>query len=316
VSEDLSAWRTRRLAMTAIAMAIACLVAALPPAQASVKKKRRGLGPVVTVAATGATVSTPGQLSTAMARCPRRLQAVGGGFSAPFASDRALVVTESYRSDRHTWQVAGTLVGGSGAATAYAYCRRKTLSITDHAATETLASGPGETVLVEADCAPKSVAVGGGFQMTSGPIPAHLPIPEQSIGGGPVLGGTPPVGNWQVVAQNSNTGAQTITAHVYCATGIKVPAFTQNQGSASVTLFGSVTQTSVCPPALKPKKGKRRKPKRLLSAGGFYSPFTPGTAVLPVHTDSRIVGKGFIDTAVNGGAGAGTLTVQSQAMCF
>jgi hypothetical protein len=195
------------------------------------------------------------------------MQAVGGGFSAPFASDRALVVTESYRSDRHTWQVAGTLVGGSGAATAYAYCRRKTLPITDHAATETLASGPGETVLVEADCAPKSVAVGGGF-------------------------------------------------HVYCATGIKVPAFTQNQGSASVPLFGSVTQTSVCPPALKPKKGKRRKPKRLLSAGGFDSPFTPGTAVLPVHTDSRIVGKGFIDTAVNGGAGAGTLTVQSQAMCF
>jgi hypothetical protein len=35
-----------------------------------------------------------------------------------------------------------------------------------------------------------------------------------------------------------------------------------------------------------------------------------------VHTDSRIMGKAFIDTAVNGGAGSGTLTVPSQAICF
>jgi hypothetical protein len=38
--------------------------------------------------------------------------------------------------------------------------------------------------------------------------------------------------------------------------------------------------------------------------------------VLPVHTDSRISGSGFIDTAVNGGSAQGTMTVQSQAMCF
>src|SRR5262249_42695650 len=150
----------------------------------------------------------------------------------------------------------GTLVSGSGAVTAYAYCRRSSLPITDVAATGTLASGSGENVLVEADCAPGAVTVSGGFQMTSGPLAAHLPIPEESIGGGPVPGGSPPVGYWHVVAQNSNTGAQTITAHVYCATGIKVPALKQDQVSATVPYLGSLTAMSSCPATKKPKKGR------------------------------------------------------------
>jgi hypothetical protein len=37
---------------------------------------------------------------------------------------------------------------------------------------------------------------------------------------------------------------------------------------------------------------------------------------LSQHTDSRIAGGGFIDTAVNGGSVTGQMTVQSQAMCF
>jgi hypothetical protein len=295
-----------------------CLALAVSASPASAKKHKRpkGLGPVVTATAAGPTATTPGSTSAASATCPSGLQAVGGGFSAPFTPAAALVVTESYRSSRSSWHVSGVVVSGAGAATAYAYCRRKTLAVTDVAVTDTLASGPGESKLAEADCAPKAVALSGGFQMTSGPVPAHLPIPEESIGGGPVRGGTPPVGHWDVVAQNSNTGAQTITAHVYCATGIRVPSFRQDQGSATVPVLGSLTETSVCPRAPKAKKSKKKgkRPKQLLSAGAFYSPFAPG--VLPVHTDSRIVGNGFIDTAVNGGSVTGTMTVQSQAICF
>jgi hypothetical protein len=184
-----------------------CLALAVSASPASAKKhkKPKGLGPVVTETATGPTATTPGTSSAASATCPSGLQAVGGGFSAPFTSTGALVVTESYRDSRRSWRVSAVVVSGTGAATAYAYCRSKTLRVTDVAQTGTLASGPGENKLVEADCAPKAVALSGGFQMTSGPVPAHLPIPEESIGGGPVRGGTPPVGYWDVVAQNSNT---------------------------------------------------------------------------------------------------------------
>jgi hypothetical protein len=305
----------------ALVALIAAAVLILFPASALAKKKHKkpkGLGPVVTATATGPVITTPATSSGASATCPTGLQAVGGGFSAPFMPSGAMVVTESYRSTPRSWHVSATLVSGSGAATAYAYCRRKTLSVTDVAASATLPSGPGQTTLVEADCSPSAVAISGGFQMTSGPLAAHLPIPEESIGGGPGPGGAAPVRNWHVVAQNSNTGAQTITAHVYCATGIKVPVFRQDQGSLTVPPFGSLTETSVCPGPAKPKQGKkkkRKKPKRL-SAGGFSSPFTPGSGVLPVYTDSRIVGTGFLDTAVNGATGTGTLTVESQAICF
>jgi hypothetical protein len=294
------------------------LVLAAAPAEGKKKHRKPGLGPVVTATATGPVVTTPAGLSSASATCPGGLQAVGGGFSAPFTTSNALVVTESYRSAPDTWHVAATLVSGNGAATAYAYCRHKTLRVTDVAATETLPSGPGESKLVEADCEPGAAALSGGFQMTSGPLQGHLPIPEQSIGGGPVPGGTPPVGNWRVVAQNSNTGAQTITAHVYCARKIAVPAIRQDQGSGTVPVGGSLTETSFCPShKVSKKKGKKpgkRRRARLLSSGGFYSPFAVG--VLPVHTDSRIAGGGFIDTAVNGGSVTGPMTLQSQAMCF
>jgi hypothetical protein len=105
-------------------------------------------------------------------------------------------------------------------------------------------------------------------------------------------------------------------------TGIKLPAFRQDQVTATVPHLGALTAASSCPAAKKPKKKGKKKPKKtpaqLLSAGAFYSPFTPGsTSVFPLHTDSRIVGNTFIDTAINVGSDpSGPMAVQSQAMCF
>ncbi len=300
-----------------------CLLLVLPAAPALAKKKHKkpkGLGPVVTATAVGPTIAAPG-ISPASATCPSGLQAVGGGYSAPFDGTNRLVVTESYRSSVDTWHVSAFVGSGAGAATAYAYCRRNNKVITDATATGTVPSGFGQNGSAQALCAPGAVALSGGFQITTGPGSSATTVPVESIGGGPVAGGVPPVGYWTVVAQNNAAGAQTITAHVYCATGLKLPAFRQDQGSAVVPALGSLTQTSACPSVPKPKKKgkkkKKKKPAQLLSAGAFYSPFIPGSStVFPVHTDSRIVGSGFIDRAVNGGSGTGTLTVQSQAMCF
>jgi hypothetical protein len=302
-----------------------CLLLALPATPALAKKKHKkpkGLGPVVTATAAGNTASTPGQISNADAVCPSGLQAVGGGFSTPYDAANAVEVTSSYRSSASTWSVSGVDAIGSGAVTSYAYCRRSKPAITDFSASSPLASGFGHNTLVEADCPPGVPAVSGGFQTTTGPLAAQAVTIESSAGGGPVAGGTPSVGYWRVAAQNNASGAQTVTAHVYCMSGIKVPAFRQDQGSATVPQLGSFSQSSSCPATPKPKKAKKGKKKRkkrppqLLSAGAFYAPFTPGaTEVIPVHVESRIVGGAFIDRAVNAGFG-GTLTVQSQAMCF
>jgi hypothetical protein len=312
--EVVRAWKLAALLAAAVLLVL--------PGSALAKKKHKKpktLGPVVTATAVGPTIPAPG-ISPASASCPSGLQAVGGGFSASFDATNKVVVTESYRSSVNTWHVSGFVGSGSGAATAYAYCRRNNKLITDATATGTLPSGFGQNGRAQALCAPGAVALSGGFQITSGPGADSIGVPMESIGGGPVPGGVPPVGNWTVIAQNNDSPAQTITAHVYCTTGLKLPSFKQDQGSAVVPTLGSLTQTSSCPSVPKPKKKgkkKKKKPLPLLSAGAFYSPFIPGSStVFPVHTDSRIVGTGFIDRAVNGGSGTGTLTVQSQAMCF
>jgi len=296
----------------------------LPGAAVAKKKhkKPKGLGPVVTATATGNSVSAPGQISTADAVCPSGLQAVGGGFLTPYAGTDLLEIIASYRSSASTWRASAIDASGAGSVTAYAYCRRSKPAIADFANSAPLASGFGRNVLVEADCPPGVPAVSGGFQTTTGPGPAQAVTTESSAGGGPVAGGTPSVGYWDVVAQNNTPGAQTVTAHVYCMSGIKVPALRQDQGSAVVPTLGSLSETSSCPARPKPKKAKKgkkhrkKRPAPLLSAGAFDSPFPPGGAdVIPVHVESRIVGGAFVDRAVNGGTG-GTMTVQSQAMCF
>ena len=298
--------------MRARSLLIAGLALLLLPATASAKaQKKVALGPVVTATATGPVITTPGGISIATATCPKRLRALGGGYTAPFGAAGAMVVTSSYRSSPSSWQATGTLVAGSGAATAYVYCRRGALRVTDVTTSAVLASGSGQSTTVTADCSGRAIAISGGFQMTSGPEPAHLPIPETSIGVAPARG---KLTKWQVVAQNSNTGDQTITAHAYCATGIKAFAFRQDQASASVPVFESLTPSSTCTAPPKRKRVKGKGTALSLSAGGFSSPFATG--VLPVHADSRIAGNGFLDTAVNGGSETGPLTVHSQAICF
>jgi hypothetical protein len=312
--------RTKTASGTAIACCLVLAVAATPALAKKKHKKTSSLGPVVTATGTGPTVTGFGAKSAASASCPAGLQAVGGGFSAPFNSAVQLVVTESYRSSFDTWHVtAHDASGGAGAAIAFAYCRRNNRVITDVSATGTVPAGFGQNAKVEADCPPGVAAISGGFQIAAGPGASDVAPPMSSIGGGPVAGGTPPVGNWQVTAQNDGFIARSITTHVYCMAGIKVPTFRQDQGSAVLPFLGSFTEASSCPPAPKvKKKGKKRKkkPAPLLSAGAFYSPFIPGsTSSFPIHTDSRIGGSAFIDTVANGGSG-GTITAQSQAMCF
>ena len=170
-------------------------------------------------------------------------------------------------------------------------------------------------VLVEADCPAGVPAVSGGFQTTTGPLPAGAVSTESSAGGGPVPGGTPSVGYWRVTAENNAGGAQTVTAHVYCMSGIKVPALRQDQGSATLPTFGSLSQSSSCPPApkpKKPKKGKKKQPAKLLSAGGFAS---QATVPIEVFSESRIESGTWLNTGINVTGPSGAIHLTSQGIC-
>lgn len=292
------------------------LALALTAAPAEAKKKHRnkaGLGPVVTATATGAAVSSPGALSTASVSCPGRRQAVGGGFSAPFGTVGDVEVLSSYRSDPRTWTVDGTPIIGMGPAsiTGFAYCRRANHKLIDVAGTgqvPTFFPASGSAV---ASCPPGARLIGGGFQSTLGPGPSDRPILTASLSTAP--------GRWSVTGISNTIAPETLTAHAYCMRGIRAPQILSATVSEATPQFSSETALAAgCSAPRKPKTKKgRQKPQRLLAAGGFFTPPpTVGTVAVPVYTDSRLSGGGWLAAAVNIGGDPGTFSVTSQGLCF
>src|SRR5262245_12849864 len=123
---------------------VACLSVAVfaAPAEAKKKHKKKGLGPVVTATATGNPTNSDGQVSTAVASCPSGKQAVGGGYTLPPVTGvNRLFVVSSERSGTQAWTVTALNKDGSGAVTAYAYCRNSNRAVTDVVGAATVPSG-------------------------------------------------------------------------------------------------------------------------------------------------------------------------------
>jgi hypothetical protein len=293
--------RGRRTACFALIGCIALAVTATPALAKKKKRKPVKLGPVVTVTATGNPVATGGQDSTAVATCPTGKQVVGGGFSAPLSTSTAMYVHDSYRSSSQSWTVVGMELGGTpNAATAIAYCRNTTKSpISDVAQAQSI-SGTFQTATLTPSCPAGTQLVSGGFQATHNS--SDIFLVEQSAPG--------PGRAWSVTGEGVNPLSQSLIAHAYCLAGISAPKVLSQSNTlnlASGTPF-SVT-TGACPKPPKPKKGKKKKPAQLLSAGGFNGPTYTGSGPLLLWSESSVVAPGWRSTAFDaGGPGAATLT--------
>ena len=300
--------RGRRRTWCALLAAALAVVVLPAPAGATIKPKPPVLplfGPVRIVAGTGSTGSSLGTTYSAVANCPVRTKVLGGGFTAPFGAGAGLVVYESYRSGPTSWTVSAVNAGGSGAVTAYAYCRRTRLKVTSISASTSVGAGFAANASLPLTCPAGTRVISGGFQTTIGPAPSQFLNTVESTGA---------LKQWATAAVNYRSGPETLTASAYCMKGIHPrPQFRQDQTSLSVPPFGSVSVSSACAPAPF-VQGKRA--HQALSAGGFYSPFRLDGTVIPVITESRRSGKRWVQTAVNGGNAPGSLTVQSQSMCF
>jgi hypothetical protein len=278
------------------------------PALAKKKHKKKGFGPVVTASAAGNTITGAGQISSATANCPAGTKATGGGFSIGSDAASFLTVFKSMMTAGGAgWTASATR--GSGAITAYAYCRR-TGSILDVTATGTLPSGSGQRVIVLAACPAGAYPINGGFEATFGPLLDQTASIVESRADLPI-----PAGSWRATAQNSAPGAQTITVHAYCLRGIRPPLVVGAINILPAPHLVSVSATSPsCPKASKPKKGKKKKPRRRLSAGGFTTS-TSGTSPFPVYKESRLGVGVWTATAVNAGSAA-TMPVAATGVCF
>ena len=291
---------------------LGCVVLALSASPALAKKKHRKqqkLGPVVTVTATGNVATVAAPQSTATATCPSGKQAVGGGFTSPLTMPSAVIVHDSYRSAPGAWTVAGQQVNGQGAVNAYAYCRNaKGHPVTDVSESTTLTTS-GENRTVTPSCPVGTRLIGGGFRSTVATPADAVIFPEVNQANSPTA--------WTVTGVQNQDGPLTLTGHAYCMAKIGAPAILNRSSSATVPQLAIATSTSPsCPVVKKSKKKRKKKPSKLLSAGGFSSPlFTPGSPEM-VFGESRLLGAGWFASATNAINQTGTVSVNSQGICF
>jgi hypothetical protein len=300
---------------TASGIAISCcLVLALAAAPALAKKKHKKplkLGPVVTVTATGNTADEASPVSTATAACPAGTEAIGGGFSAPVVLGSAVIVHDSYVSALGSWTVTGQVADGSGAVSAYAYCRKAQIPILDVSRSTSLHfSGDNQTV--SSTCPAGTRLVGGGFQGT-------VPAANDAVIA-PQVNQATSRDTWTVTGVQNQDGTLTLTAHAYCIAKIAAPLIVSQTSSGTVAQFGLLSAaTPACPVAKKPKKkGKKkrkRKPARLLSAGGFAASLNTGSSPLMVFGQSQIANGGWFASAVDATNATGPATITSQGIC-
>jgi hypothetical protein len=294
-----------------------CLLMMLPAAPALAKKKHKkksaGLGPVVTVTAVGNPASTA-QDSTATASCPTGKEALGGGFSAPFAPGGTLVVHSSYRSSPQSWTTAAWAAGGTGSVTSYAYCRNVPRNPVSDVAQSVDFPSSGVARTLTPTCPSGTQLIGGGFQSTTGPAAGDFAILQVNAPGAASE-------SWAVTGLQNTSAAQSLTAHAYCLGGIRQATLVNGANAMSVSPADAISATSATCPVTKQKKRKGRKkrkkrPAQLLTAGGFSGPVASGGGgAVAIYTDSRIGPSGGWSATARDGSGSGTLSLTSYGLC-
>jgi hypothetical protein len=278
------------------------------PAQAK-KSQRKPLGPVVTVSATGNLVASEGQVSTATATCPAGKTMIGGGFSAPLAAGSAghgLAVFETYRSGRQTWTVSAVATGDAPAAAvrSFGYCRTAHRLVTDQSAVGVMPGRLRSSASATATCPRHTSLISGGFQSNRDPGTTRVALPVTNLAGGK--------SSWTVTGVNNGTMfSRIVTAHAYCMARIRGPMRVSRSTRPTLTQFG----TGMLPSPACPKKG--RKPRRLLSAGGFSTPATVSPNPAVVLTESFSAGRsGWLLRFTNVTGPSSAVPVTSQAICL
>jgi hypothetical protein len=292
-----------------VSILVGCVLLLLPATALANKKHKKPakLGPVITATATGSSIAS-GE-TTVTATCPSGKQAVGGGFSVPINATNVLFVTSSYRSAPNAWTIVARQARGSGAATAFAYCRNANKPVSDMTATGTVPGGEGTVGDATVGCPAGTQLVSGGVQMHNGASSGDyaLPIINLAINTSPL---------WLVQGVNNSGGAHTFTVHAYCMAGITAPRFVNASGSPVLAkdATGALSSPS-CPAPKKPKKGKKKrkkKPAQLLSAGGFGSQVT---TPIEVFSDSRINSNVWLNSGPNVTGPDGSIHLTSQGIC-
>ena len=260
----------------------------------------------MTVTATGNTTGATVNRSVAIATCPTGMKVIGGGFQISRGDPFEIAVVSSERSTPEAW-IASALSSSTnpGAVTAFGYCRRSSRPIFDVAQTGTVPGGLGQTGSASATCPTGTRLVAGGFESSVAPG-AKGAFPQTNMSTAP--------STWSVISINNGDPAETIVSHAYCLAGIRGPTLVSAQTSGVLAQDQAETVTTPSCPVPRKKKGKKKKPRKLLSAGGFSTPAPTGEPI-GVLSNSSAGSTGWVATLINATNTTGSLSVTSQGVC-
>ncbi len=200
---------------------------------------------------------------SAVAKCPRTMLAVGGGFSSTpqlFAAPPNLPnFFESQRAGERGWRVTAgqTATNGSGKITAFVYCRKQNAPIKEISASEPLSTLARSQNTALATCPKGTKAIAGGFELPAPEgIATVFPTDSEKSGGR----------GWTVTGvRDSDPASQTgsVDAIAYCVRNATAKTKLRS------TQYRTNDKQDVVPVAVTPTC----KAPTLVSSGGFNAPF-------------------------------------------
>jgi hypothetical protein len=226
-------------------------------------------------------LSGKGVTGTAVARCPKGTNVIGGGYgqspAATAAGSTLVDIGGSYRLNRRSWAVTGVQVGpGRSVLSAYSYCL-KNVKIKTGKKTVPLPSAARSQATVVAEC-PSGKAISGGFVKPNydGKSFTYLTDYEQDLRN-----------SWTMTGVRSTTNAVSegsLTAYAYCAKNKKAKEAVAN--GVGILATAPATRAIAPSPTCKPAPW----------AGGFRAPYVevnngPTGRGAFLVTDSRATGR-------------------------
>jgi hypothetical protein len=282
-----------RLLVAAISIAALGAIAIFPAAPAVAKKRKPGLGRLITRQATANAPTVQSRSVSAIATCPRRSRVVSGGFKIAQGASGGLTAFESRRIGTRQWRasaVQATNMPLPATLTSFAYCRKHSPKIAAIPATGIVPNdGTGSAT---ASCPAGRKAIAGGFATEVAFDADMLAIPLTSMRVAPR--------SWVVTGLGTGGNPATVSSYAYCAR--RIPKLRERRTAVPPPVLAVDTSAGS---ALCPKPPQAR-------AGGFEVSNQAMSPLIGIRSSYR-AGRSWQVIAKN--FGAVLATVDAIAYC-
>ncbi len=294
--------KARAIAPALVVTALA--VALLAPSGAGAQKKS---GAKVISKTKSLNIAGTNATGTIVAKCPRSMAAVGGGFSSIpnviVKPTNLLIVYESQRAGARGWRVSASqgVPDSTGKLTAYVYCRKTGAQIKEVSNTAPLAAAGRSEASASAACPAGTKVISGGYAVPPTQGGATTFLTENVKSGGR---------NWNVTGVRDSNAAPadgSVESIAYCSAA---ESSKQRRDTISVqtNTTNNITGVVETDPCTAPRN---------TSMGGFIAPYVQAGAerAALLVVESRRQGRGWRVLGIGSGPGGFNVSLTGFVYC-